>query len=58
MSYSLRFLKRVIQGSIVGVSKGDTRSLDYNSYGDLLCDSLKGRWFVMDEGLFLFSGSL
>ena len=37
MSYSLNSLKGVIQGIIygttIGVIKGDSRSLDYSSYG-------------------------
>ena len=31
MSHSLNSLKGVITGSILGVTKGDTRSIDYNS---------------------------
>ena len=32
MSYSLNSSKGVIQGTIIGVIKGDTRSVDYSSY--------------------------
>ena len=39
MSYSLNPLKGVIQGiihgSVIGLIKGDTRSLDYGSYKDI-----------------------
>ena len=33
MSYSLNSLKWVIQGTALGAIKGDTRRLDYGSYG-------------------------
>ena len=33
MSYSLSSLKVVIWGTTIGVIEGDTRSLDYSSYG-------------------------
>ena len=41
MSYSLNPLKRVMWGSVIGVIKGDTRSLDYETYGDLEPDIIQ-----------------
>ena len=45
MSYSLNPLKGVlwgiIHGSVIGLIKGDTRSLDYGSYGDGLYGDAK-----------------
>ena len=35
MSQSLNSLKGISQGSIIGVVKGDARSLDYSSYTSL-----------------------
>ena len=51
MIHILNSLKGVIQGTTTGVTKGDTRSLDYGSYDRKLSSLWSSGRLLIDVGL-------